>query len=356
MKITKTLLPMTLITLVLLQGCNQGGSQPADAKTAEIKEEKKEEIAIPVEVSPTSRGEITAFYPATTTLESEDEATVVAKVGGVVEKYYVEEGDEVKAGQPLVQLETDRLKLELDRTNANLRKLKNDLERNEAIYKKNLVSSEAFEKLKFDYESQLASYELAKLELEFAQVKAPIDGVISKRHVKVGNMITVNQAVYQITDFDPLHAVIYVPEKELYKLRVNQKAMVQVDANSETYYQGFVKRISPVVDADSGTFKVTVEVNDPEKQLKPGMFGRLQIIYDMHDNALLVDKRAIISEDDNTWVFVVNDNRASKKMVKTGFINNRHIEILEGLSDGDKVVTTGQNSLKDDSLVEVLNP
>ena len=347
---------MTLITLFLLQGCNQGGSQPADAKTAENKEEKKEEIAIPVEVSPTSRGEITAFYPATTTLESEDEATVVAKVGGVVEKYYVEEGDEVKAGQPLVQLETDRLKLELDRSNANLRKLKNDLERNEAIYKKNLVSSEAFEKLKFDYESQLASYELAKLELEFAQVKAPIDGVISKRHVKVGNMITVNQAVYQITDFDPLHAVIYVPEKELYKLRVDQKAMVQVDANSEKYYEGFVKRISPVVDADSGTFKVTVEVNDPEKQLKPGMFGRLQIIYDMHDNALLVDKRAIISEDDNTWVFVVNDNRASKKMVKTGFINNRHIEILEGLSDGDKVVTTGQNSLKDDSLVEVLNP
>jgi membrane fusion protein (multidrug efflux system) len=343
--------PVKWILLLSLTGflsaCNE--QSPVE------KDEEKEEIAIPVESGVVSRGKISAFFPSTTTLESEQEASVVAKVGGIVEKYYVEEGELVKVGQPLVQLETDRLRLELKRSEANLNKLKNDLKRTQAVYKKNLVSSETYEKLKFEYDSQNAAYELAKLELTFATVVAPIDGVISSRHVKVGNMIQLNEAVYHISDFDPIHAVIYVPEKELYKIKKDQIALVQVDANSDGSYQGFVKRISPIVDADSGTFKVTVEIADPERNLKPGMFGRLQVIHDVHESALLIDKKALISEDAQTSVFVIRDNHAFKTTVKTGYIDDKKIEILSGLKEGDVIVTTGQNSLKNDALVEVLS-
>ena len=319
------------------------------------KDKEKEEIAIPIETGLVETGSITAFYPTTTTLEAERETSVVAKVGGIVEKYFVEEGDYVEAGQPLVQLETDRLKLELDRSEANLNKLKNDLNRTEAIYKKNLVSSESYENLKFEYDSQLAAYELAKLELTFATVVAPIDGVISIRHVKVGKMIAINESVYHITDFDPLHAVVYMPEKELNKVQKNQQAIVHVDSHQDQLYQGFVKRVSPVVDADSGTFKVTIEINDPQHHLKPGMFGRLQIIYDTHDSALLIDKKSLLTEDAQTSVFIIREDRAFKQSVKTGYINNDKIEILAGLNLGDVIVTTGQNSLKDDSLIEIIN-
>ena len=331
----------------LISACN---NQSPDDKD----NEEKEAIAIPVESGVVLIGTISAFFPSTTTLESEQEASVVAKVGGIVEKYFVEEGDFVKTGQPLVQLETDRLQLELKRSAANLNKLKNDLKRTRAIYKKNLVSSETFEKLKFEYDSQNAAYELARLELTFATVVAPIDGVISSRHVKVGNMIRLNEPVYHITDFDPIHAVIYVPEKELYKIKKNQIALVQVDANAESTYQGFVKRISPIVDADSGTFKVTVEIADPEKNLKPGMFGRIQVIHDVRESALLIDKKALITEDDQTSVFVIRDNHAFKTTVKTGYIDDKKIEILSGLKEGEVIVTTGQNSLRNDALVEVL--
>ena len=334
----------------IIFGCDGGFGSAKDKDS----EEDKEEIAIPVETGVVSIGNITAYYPSTTTLESEQEASVVAKVGGIVEKYFVEEGDLVKAGQPLVQLESDRLRLELTRSEANLNKLKNDLKRTAAIYKKHLVSSETYEKLKFEYDSQQAAYELSKLELTFATVIAPIDGVISTRHVKVGKMISMNEAVYHITDFDPLHAVIYVPEKELYKIRKDQVALMQVDARTNHPYRGFVKRISPVVDANSGTFKVTIEVSDPEHNLKPGMFGRLQIIHATHQATLLIDKKALLTEDTQTSIFVIRKGRAHRQVVKTGFIDEKKIEILSGVKEGDVIVTTGQNSLKDDSLIEIL--
>lgn len=344
--------PLYISLIILLTSIISACGDMNDDKK---KEDEKEEIAIPVESGVVSTGSIIAFYPSTTTLESEQEASVVAKVGGIVEKFFVEEGDMVKAGQPLVQLETDRLKLELRRSEANLNKLKNDLKRIRAIYKKNLVSSETFEKLQFEYDSQKAAYELSKLELTFATVVAPIDGVVSIRHVKVGKMISVNEAVYHISDFDPLHAVIYIPEKELYKIRLQQQVLIQVDARIENIYKGFVKRISPIVDADSGTFKVTVEVSDPEGKLKPGMFGRLQIIHDTHETALLIEKKALLTEDKETSVFIIRDNRAFKQVVKTGYVDNKKIEILSGLKEGDVIVTTGQNSLKNDSLIEILN-
>lgn len=344
----KTLQPLFILGLgLILSACG--------SEDTEEEEKEKQEIAIPVETSLVSRGSITAFYPSTTSLESEHDASVVAKVGGIVEKYFVEEGDKVIAGQILVQLETDRLRLELARSEANLNKLKNDLQRTESIYKKNLVSSETFEKLKFEYDSQKAAYELAQLELTFATVKAPINGVISKRYVKVGNMITINESVYHITDFDPLHAIIYVPEKELYKIKKDQIVVIQVDARLENTYKGFVKRISPIVDADSGTFKVTIEISDPNGELKPGMFGRLQIIHDSHENALLIDKKALLTEDTQSSVFIVREGHAFKQPVVTGFVNSKKIEILSGVKEGDVIVTTGQNSLKHDSLIEILD-
>ena len=226
------LLVSTIILSMFVTGCGH--------ENKNNEEEEKKEVAVPIRTTSVINGDIRAYYPTTTTLESEFEASVVAKVGGVVEKFYVEEGDIVKAGQPLVQIETDRLRLELARSASELNKMKNELDRTTAIYKKKLVSSETYEKLKFEYESKLAQYELSELELNFATVEAPIDGVISKRFVKVGNMINTNEAVYHITDFDPLHAVIYVPEKELNKIAVGQIAQVRVDARTDRVFNGFV--------------------------------------------------------------------------------------------------------------------
>ncbi|PWK54264.1 efflux RND transporter periplasmic adaptor subunit [Pleionea mediterranea] len=340
----------TVAAMALLSGCNDGS-----AKTSEQAEnEKKEEVAVPVEVASVATGDISAVYSNTTSLEAENQAVIVAKSSEIITEIFVEEGDFVEKGQRMAQLNTDKLTLEVKRAEANLKRLKTELERNRRIYEKKMVSSDTYEKLKFDYQAQKAAYELSKLQLEFASVVAPISGVVSERMVKVGNMVNLNQAMFKVTDFDPLHAVIHVPERELSKLKTNQAAWLKVDAREQQLFTGKILRISPVVDPTSGTFKVTVEIENKNNALMPGMFGRVGIVYANHKDTLLISKDALIAEEQEPTVFKVNDGAVVKVNITTGFEDNNNIEVLTGLNSGDQVVIAGKNSLKDNSKVEIL--
>ncbi|MDR8391804.1 efflux RND transporter periplasmic adaptor subunit [Aliifodinibius sp. S!AR15-10] len=342
------LLLLSVCSLALFNNCT---SETQSKNTGD----KDSTAAIPVEISGVTRGSISAYYSTTTTLEAEEEAMVVAKVRGIVESLQVEEGDYVQKGQVLAKLEDEQLKIEAQRAKATMDRLYNDYQRNQELYEKQLISAEQFENAKFEYASQQAAYELAQLNLEYSTIKAPISGVISQRMIKVGNMVNTDEEVFKITDFNPLLAILHVPEHEMSKLNKNQVAYLQVDAIQGQSFQGKVLRISPVVNPETGTFKVTVAVNDNTKQLKPGMFGRIRIVYDTHDNALMIPKNAVISEDGYNSVYEIKDKLAYRKNIETGYINGNNIEVISGLNEGDQVVTIGQSSLQDSALVEVVS-
>ena len=335
-----------LCAVAIQLGCGKDSqSKPKD---------KSDVAAIPVEVSLVGTGDIAAYFSGTATLEAEGDASVVAKVGGVVKQILVEEGSYVKAGQVLAKLDDEKLAVQLAQAEANLNKLENDFRRNEELFNKKLVSAEVYQRAKFEYESQKAAFEMTKLDHDYASIRAPISGVVAQRMIKVGNMVLANSPTFRITDFDPLLAVLHVPEREMSKLRVGQPASLTVDAINGTDFTGRIARVSPVVDPTTGTIKVTVEVRDPSRQLKAGMFGRVNIVHDVHTNTLLVPKGAVIAEDAESAVFVVQDSVAYRKLVKTGYVNGANIEVLEGLRAGEKIVTTGQGSLKDSSKVEIV--
>lgn len=321
---------------------------------SQVKDKKEEETAIPVETAEVIQGSITATYAGSTNLEAEAEAMVVAKVSGVVKQIFVEEGDSVKAGQVLAKLDDEQYRLELNQAHSILEKLASEYERNESLFKNKIVSQESYEKSQSEYQTQEAAYDLAKLRLNYTEIKAPLGGIVSQRLIKMGNMVKVDQPTFQITDFDPLLAVLHIPEKEMSKLRVGFPAKLTADALLDSEFKGKISRISPIVDAGTGTFKVTVEVNDRTRTLKPGMFSRVQIVYDTHENAALVPKNAILTEDTEAWVFVVNSDSVTKKEVQIGYSNSTHVEVLSGLNVGDVVVTTGLGSLKDGSKIKVV--
>ncbi|MDZ7288462.1 MAG: efflux RND transporter periplasmic adaptor subunit [candidate division KSB1 bacterium] len=340
-----------LFALVGIALANLGCGKDSQSKP---KNGSEASAAIPVEVATIETGNIAAFFTGTATLEAEADAVVVAKVSGVVKEILVEEGSYVRAGQILARLDDEKLTVQLAQAEATLRKLENDFHRNEELFEKKLVSAEMYQRAKFEYESQKAAYDLAKLELDYAAIRAPISGVVVERKIKVGNMVLANTPTFRITDFDPLLAVLYVPEREMSKLRAGQPANLTADALAGAEFSGRVKRISPIVDPTTGTIKVTIEVHDPSKQLKSGMFGRVNIVYDVHHNALLAPKDAVLAEDKESAVFVVKDSIAYRKVVKTGYVNGAHVEILDGLQAGDTIVTTGQGSLKDSSKVQMV--
>ena len=349
----RTFLGLLMLCALLVGSLSQTGcSNDAQSKTPD---EEEETPAVPVEAATAGQGTISALYTGTASLEAEDEAMVVARASGVVEQIFTEEGRYVEAGQPLAKLDADRLTLELERAQMELDKQQRVFERNQELYDKSLVSEEEFEQAKSNYETAKAARDLARLDVEYTTIRAPFSGVVSERLIKVGNMVGTHEAAFRLTDFDPLLAVMHVPERELNKLRTGQTAELRLDALPGQTFTGTVERISPVVDPETGTFKVTVEVRDPSRTIKPGMFGRVRVVYDTHEGAILVPKSAVEAEDDAASVFVVREDSAFRQVVQTGYEDERHIEITSGLAPGDVVVTTGQSSLRDSTKVEVIN-
>lgn len=333
---------------VVLTGCGNG-----EAKITEEKDES--EPAIPVEAALVREGSVTAFYSTTATLEADREARVVPRLGGNVVELFVEEGDFVTEGQPLARIDNERYRLELARARASLSRLEQDFNRNREMFERQLISSEAFERAKFEFEAQKAAFELAELELSYTDIVSPIDGVVSERMIKVGNAVNSAEPAFVVTAMDPLLATLHVPEREMARLQVGQTAYVSVDALAGRQYAGQVARVSPVVDADTGTFRVTVEVSDKDGGLKPGMFGRVNIIHDTRENTLLVPVEAVLAEDARTSVFVLDGEQVKRRDVQVGYRNNGSVEILDGVTAGEYVVVTGQSSLRDESKVAVIS-
>ena len=370
-----------------LSGCgNKGESGGKDAKAAESGEPA--EPAIPVEVARARKQPIVASYTGTASLEADRQADVVARATGVLLKLAVEEGDQVKEGQLLAQLDAERAKLEVARAEANLKRLEHDYERSQELYAAKLTSAELNDKVKFELDTQRAAYDLMKLELSYTRIVAPIDGVISERMVKEGNLIQLQQALFRIDDFDPLLAVLNVPERELSILKPGLPVAMAVDALPGKNFTGTVARVSPVVDKGTGTFRVTCEFHDSTNQLKSGMFGRISVVYAEKDDALVIPREGLIEEDGETAVMIVldeipkpaepkpgekpaakpapKDNKdakpapkkpvpiAHRRKVVVGYTAGDRVEIREGLVENDRVITIGRGAVRDGTQVQVL--
>lgn len=340
-----------LCTLVLLA---LAGCQPETDKGDEAADED-EQPAIPVETAVPSRGDIYAVYSGTAPVEAFADALVIAKVGGEVREILVEEGDRVTGGQALARLDGDRLRFEMQQAEANLRKLQRDYQRNVDLRDRSLISAGDFEKIQYEMEALQATYDLAKLELSYTEIRAPIDGVVSQRFIKLGNTIDVNAPTFQVTSLVPLISYLHVPEREYRRLEAGQTATLRVDALQGTVFEGTVARISPVVDPATGTFKATIEVYDETLRLKPGMFARVNIVYDMHADALQIPRSAVVEEGGESSVFVVSDETAHRRSVRTGYVENGKVEILDGIDDEEAFVLVGQAGLKEGSKVTVIN-
>lgn len=339
--------PATLLGVLLLTACQS--EQPSKDENSE------EEIPpVPVETSVPVRGDVYAMYSGTAPIEAFAEADVIAKVGGEIRELLVEEGDEVKKGQVLARLDGERLRLELNESEARLRKLQRDYERNVDLQSKGLISDGDFEKIKYEMEALEAAFNLASLELDYTQIRAPIDGVIAERFVKLGNTISEGEALFSVTSLDPLVAYLHVPEREYRHIAPGQPVGIDIDALSGEPIAAAVSRVSPVVDPQTGTFKITVEIVDPTRRIKPGMFGRIGVIYDVHEDALQIPRSSIIEDQGTASVFVVEEDRAVRKTIKTGYSNRGMVEVTTGLQEGEQVVTVGQASLKQDSRVSVI--
>jgi RND family efflux transporter MFP subunit len=310
---------------------------------------------IPVEVTTIKRGLISDFILLSTNLETEKMASVYSRVQGLVDNILVEEGDNVKKGQVLMTLEADEYVLAEEKAKLNYLNQKSDFERLEAMFQQNLLSKEEFEKAKFALQGLEVDWKQAKLNLSYTRITTPIAGVVGDRFIKPGDRIQPTDKLYSVINTTEMIAVVYAPEKELGNVKKNQRAFITSDHLQGEQYEGWIKRVSPVVDPQSGTFKITVGVKNRDNILRSGMFVNTHIITATHENAVLIPKTAIVYENEQLSVYVVKDSIANKVALKVGFQDHEKVESLEGIEEGDQIIVVGQAGLKDKTKVKIVN-
>ncbi|MGI2260320.1 efflux RND transporter periplasmic adaptor subunit [Shewanella sp. GXUN23E] len=343
----KSLLPFA-ITLALLGGVT--GCQQEEAKSEE------KEYAIPVETAAVTRGDITSFYSTTATLEAPEEAKVVSRIAGLIKHIQVEEGMQVKKGDLLAVIDADRQQYSLDAKNAEVAIIEQELDRLKKISNRNFVSAEQLAKLEYNLQAALAQRDLAAIQVKESRVLSPIDGTVARRYVKQGNMAKEFEELFHIVNQQELHGIVHLPEKQLQSLKQGQNADIYTSRDPSHAYDATVLRISPVVDAASGTFKVTLRVPNAQQELKAGMFTRVELRYDTHSDVITVPYQAVINQDNRQALYIIQDGNAQRREVVLGYRNGDQVEVRSGLDEGEQLVVRGQQNLKDKSLVEIVNP
>lgn len=338
--------------------------------------------AVSVKAHRVGRRSISNFIVANTTLEAVRDVSIYSKLSAIVSALEVEEGDSVSEGQLLARLEEKEIRNEFNQAEIAVQQAQVALEqaeiraklsaasyeRAQSLFEQNLTSRQEFDQAVLNnqtdalalengrrqLEAARARLEAIRIQLEYTRVVSPIPGVVTERLVDVGDRVNVNELMFNVQEFPPLWARIYIPERALPQLRVGQPSQLVFEAFPERRFQGTIKMLSPTVDAASGTVKVTLEIDGSGRLLRPGMFGTAYIPTQTRPEVVAVPKKAILRERDQSFVFLIQpDQSVVKQEVQLGLAEEHWVEITQGVEPGDALVTVGYETLNDGYLVRV---
>ena len=340
-----------------LSGCGGRGGPGADQANAQADSDStaagEEDPAVPVEVAVIERGPIESVLRSTATLEAEEQVTVFAEAARRVTEIRAEEGDRVDKGQLLLRLQDAEQRSAVAKARTLYEQAEREWRRQERLREQQLTTDIA-------YNDALASYEQRKLELAdaerelgYTEVRAPIGGTVTRRFVKLGDQVNVGQQLFEIIDFETLQALVYIPEKDLGELAVGQPARVTAPAIREAPFEAEVLRVSPIVDARTGTVKVTVDVGG-QPGLRPGLYVDVALVTSVEPDAVLVPKRALVYENDQMYAFRVRGDEVERLRLVPVMSNRDHIMPASGVAAGDSLVTAGQAGLKTGARIEIV--
>lgn len=341
----------------------QPGQRPAGGRPGQRPGGAGGQPAVPVAVQTAVTGPISSYYRATATLEAEKTAQVLARATGVVGALHAEEGDVVAAGDMLLTIDNAEYRFRLDQAAAYTANLRARFERFEQMRAEELATVEEFETARSDLAGAEADEGMARLNLSYTVVRAPFTGSVTERLVDLGRNVSTGDPLFAMADFQPLLARVHVPSREFNKLQRDQDVDLVLDSDG-TRLAGRIKLISPVIDPNSGTIKITVEVADYPVGTRPGDFAQVQIVTERREGAVLVPRGAVLTDKGETVVYALvrgqsgsdgnSGPTAERRLVTVGFTDDEHAQILEGLEADERVVTKGQRSLKHGMAVKVV--
>jgi len=309
--------------------------------------------AVPVEAATVERRDISSYIETNGALEAENEVDIVARTSGLVVELLAEETMVVRKGQRLARLDQDQVRVNLEVARVDLHEAELAHRRTAQLHEQKLVSGEIFEVATARVDSARAKFRGAEIQFGYTEIRAPFDGIIIERYVKAAENVSTNTPLFRISDFDPLLCRIQVPEGELGRLRQDQIAFLTVEPFGDERFPAQVLRISPVIDSETGTIRVTLVVEASGK-LRPGMFASVFVRAETHRDAVVIPRAALALESIGDTVYVVRESGAERREVRLGVREGESVQVLEGLAGGEQVVIIGQDGLSDGTPIQVL--
>ena len=323
------------------------------ACTTSIAQDAKEAVA--VEAAKVVATPLSEQVTAIGTLLSDEAVTVSSEIPGRLKEIHFQEGQPVVKGAPLFTLDDSVYRAHLADAEAKLKLAEQTHQRASQLFKNKYATAQAVDEATSSLAVNTATVELARVQLDKARIVAPFSGIVGLRHVSAGEYITSGQALVNLEAIDPVKADFRVPERFLPAIRVGQTIRIKVDAYPEDIFEGKVYAIDPRLDVAGRSLLVRALVPNKDQRLRPGLFARVTVLLQLKEDALSVPEQAIVPQGDAQYVFKIVNGKVMLTKVVTGTRREGRVEIVDGLSVGDEVVTAGQLKIRDGSAVSIVN-
>ena len=332
------------LAVVMVVSCGNSASKGAQQAETVVAEETAPTVA----VEQVFVREVPQLSTYTSTVQAYVKNNIAPQMAGRIAKIHAEIGDFVVKGQILAEMDkTSLLQAQLQLQNQEV-----ELNRLKTLYETGGISKSDFDAIELAY--NVAKSQVANLE-ENTTLRSPINGVITARNYDAGDMYAMSAPIYTVEQIRPVKLLVGISESDYTKVKKGDSVEIKADAVPDLTFYGKVEKIYPTIDAATRTFLTEVVVNNNYNTLRPGMFARVTVDFGSNNNVVIPDVAVVKQQGSGErFVYVLNeDGTVTYQKVVLGVRMGTEYEVLEGLSDGAKVVTGGQIRLKDGIKVTV---
>ena len=388
--------------LVILPLISPSEAENKGEETTPAENKTPSNIPVPVKVVKAQRGPLVISLKTPGEAYTEKNIKIKAEVEGKVKAIYVQEGQEVRPGQLLLELDDRSYQLDLEAQEADrlrylselllekqfssprqvtpsdrekLSQLEKEYNRIRELYQKGMVSRDELERISRQYEMALIEagekkeeiraavtgltqaeirVRKAKLVLEKTRIKAPFGGIVWGIEVARGQNVSVGTELFSLVDLRNIKIMAKVLESEINKIQVGREANLVFSSYPEKKFKGKVVAISPVIDPEERTCPVVISVANPQGEIRPGMHAEVEIAAEIYEDCLLIPQEAVLVRGGRKMAFVVEDGLAKWRYIQVGHENDDYAEVLEGIKEGEMVIIEGHITLAHDAPVRIV--
>ncbi|MGH7607450.1 MAG: efflux RND transporter periplasmic adaptor subunit [Gemmatimonadales bacterium] len=344
--------PSSFILLAAGLAACSGGQEASGAQGAGGSNGQR---VVPVATAPAERRDIARAVTVVGPVEPIRTIGVNSLMAGTVLALRAQEGDRVRTGEVLAELDARETRAQLERARALLANAQTMFERNQQLHVNQIITDAEFQQSRSAYEVAKSEAELWATRFAFSRITAPSAGIVTAKHVEAGSAVSPNQRVFDLADVSALVVRVRLSELDVVHLRPGARVDVSLDAYPDARLTGEIRRVFPSADAASRLVPVEVVLGAAPAgvRVRPGYLARVTFALDRRVAVLAVPAPAVGVGDDGAYVFVVQADTVVRRPIGLGLNADGWVEVSEGLREGERVVTSGHINLRPGARVRV---